>query len=64
MRYPSTEDTGLQDTQILEWSDLITLTLLTRRLAGERHTNAIMGKTGAWSDQYFIFSLQTPPQVC
>lgn len=38
MRYPSTLDTGLQETQILEWSDLTTLTLLTRRLAGERNT--------------------------
>lgn len=33
MRYALTAATGLQDTQILEWSDRTTLTLLTRRLA-------------------------------
>lgn len=32
-------DTGLHDTQILEWSDLTTLTLLTRRLAGNTTTD-------------------------
>lgn len=43
MRYPSTADKGFQDTQMLEWSDLTTLTLLTRRLAG-RETCRHMGK--------------------
>lgn len=36
IRYPSTTETGLHDTQTLEWSDLTTLTLLTLRLANEK----------------------------
>lgn len=51
IRYSETADAGLQDTQMLEWSDLTTLTLLTLRLAGE-------GEKGRKLSYFFNMKIQ------